>query len=68
MDITQTAAKTQGAAIYMAALGSDLKNHALKAISEALKAMQPEIVAANQKDLRSWRCPPTRKDRLQSLD
>lgn len=51
MDITQTAAKTKGAAIYMAALGSDLKNHALKAISEALKARQPEIVAANQKDL-----------------
>lgn len=51
MDITQTAAKTQGAAIYMAALGSVLKNHALKAISEALKARQPEIVAANQKDL-----------------
>ncbi len=51
MDMTQTAAKTQGAAIYMAALGSDLKNHALKAISEALKARQSEIVAANQKDL-----------------
>jgi glutamate-5-semialdehyde dehydrogenase len=51
MDMTQTATKTQGAAIYMAALGSDLKNHALKAISKALKARQPEIVAANQKDL-----------------
>jgi glutamate-5-semialdehyde dehydrogenase len=51
MEMKQIAAQTKAAAIRMAALGSDVKNRALQAIIEALKNRQPEIIAANQKDL-----------------
>ena len=51
MNIEQTAARTKGAAIRMAALDSDIKNKALEAVIQALKTGQAKIAAANQQDL-----------------
>lgn len=51
MDIEKIAEGTKGAAIRMAALGSDVKNRALDAVIQALKGRQADIIAANRKDL-----------------
>ncbi|MCH2176845.1 MAG: glutamate-5-semialdehyde dehydrogenase [Lentisphaeria bacterium] len=51
MDLKERAALTKNAAIHLAALDTDTKNNALKAMVDALRARSTEIVEANHKDL-----------------
>ncbi len=53
MTIEQTAQNAKAAAIQLAAVPSDVKNTALKAIAQALKSKQDQIIAANQADLKA---------------
>ncbi len=51
MTTTDKATDAKKASIRLAAMPTDVKNHALKAIAEALENKKTEIIAANQADL-----------------
>jgi glutamate-5-semialdehyde dehydrogenase len=51
MNIRQIASAAKSASICLAAVNTETKNNALKAIAEALKQRGTEIIAANQQDL-----------------
>ncbi len=51
MTITDKAADAKKASIRLAAMPTDIKNNALKAIAEALENKKDQIIAANQADL-----------------
>ena len=51
MGIAETAQTAKGAAIRLAAVGTDVKNAALAQIAQVLKQNSGKIVAANKKDL-----------------
>jgi len=51
MKIKELAESAKKASIHLAAASTDLKNNALKAIAEALKERESEIIAANEEDL-----------------
>ncbi len=51
MGIRESASLAKRASIRMAAMETDVKNRALAAVSEALKANQQQIIQANKEDL-----------------
>jgi glutamate-5-semialdehyde dehydrogenase len=51
MTITDKAAEAKKASIRLAAIPTDIKNNALKAIADALENKKDQIIAANQTDL-----------------
>lgn len=51
MTITDKAAEAKKASIRLAAMPTDIKNNALKAIADALENKKDQIIAANQADL-----------------
>ncbi|HUT29119.1 MAG TPA: glutamate-5-semialdehyde dehydrogenase [Sedimentisphaerales bacterium] len=51
MNIAETAAAAKAASITLAAVKTDVKNHALDRIAAALKAHSAEIISANKADL-----------------
>jgi glutamate-5-semialdehyde dehydrogenase len=53
MGIAETAKQAKKASIQLAVVKTDVKNAALAQIAEALKNRKAEIIAANEKDLRS---------------
>jgi glutamate-5-semialdehyde dehydrogenase len=53
MTITDKAADAKKASIRLAAMPTDIKNSALKAIADALENKKDQIIAANQTDLAS---------------
>ncbi|MBT6340526.1 MAG: glutamate-5-semialdehyde dehydrogenase [Desulfobacula sp.] len=60
MDIKKMASGCKAAGIFMSALSSDIKNHALKNIIKALEDNTERIIDANKKDLRQ-----AQKDKLE---
>ncbi|MBN1436326.1 MAG: glutamate-5-semialdehyde dehydrogenase [Sedimentisphaerales bacterium] len=49
--IEQIAQKARQASVITASLSTDLKNHALQAVAQALQAQQDQIITANHEDL-----------------
>ena len=51
--LTEIAQQTRAAALKLAILSTDDRNSALEAVARALEAATPEIIAANEADLKA---------------